>query len=62
MCGAFPLTNTNLPTFLSYTCGINFRFFELGRLHARMFDLTLHIPVRYDMLLRRLASSPDNKV
>ena len=34
-------------------------FNELGRLHARMFDLTLHIPVRYDMLLRRLASTSD---
>jgi len=29
------------------------------KLHARMFDVSLHIPVRYGMLLRRLASSED---
>ena len=32
------------------------RFNEL-KLHARMFDVSLHIPLRYEMLLRRLASS-----
>jgi hypothetical protein len=32
------------------------RFNEL-KLHARMFDVSLHIPIRYEMLLRRLASS-----
>ncbi len=28
------------------------------KLHARMFDVSLHIPLRYEMLLRRLALSP----
>ncbi len=32
------------------------RFNEL-KLHARMLDVSLHIPLRYEMLLRRLASS-----
>lgn len=30
--------------------------FKELKLHARMFDFSLHIPVRYKMLLRRLAS------
>lgn len=32
------------------------RFNEL-KLHARMFDVSLHIPLRYELLLQRLASS-----
>ncbi len=32
------------------------RFNEL-KVHARMFDVSLHIPLRYEMLLQRLASS-----
>lgn len=29
------------------------------KLHARMFDVTLHIPARYEMLLKRLARPPE---
>ena len=31
------------------------------KLHPRMFDLSLHIPVRYETLLRRLASSKEEE-
>lgn len=33
------------------------RLYNELRLHARMFDLSLHIPLRYETILRRLAST-----
>ena len=38
---------------------VDARVFNELRLHARMLDVSLHIPFRYETLLKRLASSPD---
>ena len=36
---------------------VDAEIFNELKVHARMFDVSLHIPARYEMILKRLASS-----